>query len=161
MMNQNALKNMIVKKLLQAEKWAPRLTSRVWGLWQNPLSKVFGWDITQLTETQVELHFRAPSLSSASLIAAGEFAIATLWKRHLPENGEKLILKDCQCEIMGDKHFVARTELLETDREHALRQSEIEHTVLIFDQKDIMTARVRYAYIFKKRNVNLLSKGVF
>lgn len=142
------------KGLLISEKWAPTWTSRLWGVWENPLAEFFGWKVTRLTETQVEVAFFARKMGD--LISPGEFAISTLWKRQSSKGQRSLTGFSHHCEIFDGflvgprgQHLVARTQLLENDLENALRAPEphqIEHTVLYFNEKNILAARVKFIH---------------
>ncbi len=167
----SGLKQTLKTTLLRMEKMAPQLTSRAWGILEKPMAEIHGLRITKLTEFHAEVT-KAPwqiwfEMGSGDFLASGELAVRTLWKRHTLQN-ETVKLKKCSCEFLTSDlpaQFVARTELVENDRESILARGrmdgkkEFEATVLFFGAADRLIAQGQYVFVFESVNMSKLTRG--
>jgi hypothetical protein len=167
-MNTREIVNLVKSSLFKLEKYAPQIASRAWGVVENPLAEIQGFKLTKLSEKMAEVTARVSVASMAQMLMASELAVKNLWARHLGAQ-DKLIMTDCHCELTAEKpvhHFVARTELLENDRERALRlsrqdqNSDLEMLVLVFDLSEKLVCRVQLKMKIKNYSNLLLGEGV-
>ena len=126
-----------------------KLYFRAWGLWQDPIAEILGLKLTRLSGTQTEISFTNPDQSPSRFLKAAELALNALWRKRLGR-GEKMVLTQCNFELIRESlqpHFVARSELLENDRETE------DGLVLIFDLQNHLVARVQCKVEMRKEIV--------
>ena len=132
--------------LVNAERFAPELTARAWGVLHDPFSQLQGLQVSKLSGTQAEVKFRNSDGFPSRFIQAGERAIDLVWKRHLTPGLERVTLKNCQFELLQEsfeENLFARTELLKSDREKILAEGS-ESLVLYYDSQNRLVARALY-----------------
>ena len=123
----NRVEGPLKTSLFRIEKYAPHIASRAWGVIESPLAEIQGFKLTKLTQNMAQLTVKLPlgtSLAGHKILAA-ELVLKNLWARHLGPQ-DRLVIGECHYELMSfepQHHFVARTELLENDRERILRES--------------------------------------